>query len=47
MGEYDLIQLTNAAKKINKFLVEALSCHLGVLSLSKSDTNELIVDTLC
>ncbi|HEJ0179954.1 TPA: DUF2971 domain-containing protein [Citrobacter koseri] len=42
MGEYDLIQLTNAAKKINKFLVEALSCHLGVLSLSKSDTNELM-----
>lgn len=42
MDEYDLIQLTKVAEKVNKFLVEALSCQLGVLSLSKSDTNELM-----
>lgn len=42
MDEYDLTQLTKIAERINQFLVEALSCHLGVLSLSKSDTNELM-----
>ncbi|MGP1150195.1 DUF2971 domain-containing protein [Serratia sp. CY49633] len=42
MDEYDLAQLTMVAEKVNAFLVEALSCHLGVLSLSKSDVNELM-----
>ncbi|AVE51878.1 DUF2971 domain-containing protein [Serratia marcescens] len=42
MDEYDLAQLTIIAEKINTFLVESISCHLGVLSLSKSDTNELM-----
>ncbi|EPK6332392.1 DUF2971 domain-containing protein [Klebsiella pneumoniae] len=42
MDEYDLTQLTKVAEKVNAFLVEALSCHLGILSLSKSDTNELM-----
>ena len=35
-------QLTQAAERVNSFLVEALSCQLGILSLSKSDTNELM-----
>lgn len=42
MDEYDKDQLTKTAETINSFLVEALSCQLGVLSLSKSDTNELM-----
>lgn len=42
MEEYDRVKLTQTAEKINSFLVEALSCQLGVLSLSKSDTNELM-----
>lgn len=42
MDEYDLMQLTKITEKINEFLVEALSCQLGILSLSKSDTNELM-----
>lgn len=42
MDEYDQLQLTKIAEGINNFLVEALSCHLGILSLSKSDTNEIM-----
>jgi hypothetical protein len=42
MEDYDKEQLTQAAEKINSFLVEALSTQLGILSLSKSDTNELM-----
>ncbi|HCG8023171.1 TPA: DUF2971 domain-containing protein [Vibrio parahaemolyticus] len=42
MEEYDKEQLVIAAEQINSFLVEALSCQLGVLSLSKSDRNELM-----
>lgn len=42
MEEYDRKALDRIAKKINTFLVEALSCHLGVLSLSKSETNDLM-----
>ncbi len=42
MEEYDKEQLVIAAERINSFIVEALSCQLGVLSLAKSDTNELM-----
>lgn len=42
MEDYDREQLTQAVERVNSFLVEALSCQLGVLSLSKSDTNELM-----
>ncbi|EPY1265457.1 DUF2971 domain-containing protein [Klebsiella pneumoniae] len=42
MDEYDQLQLTKIAEGINNFIVEALSCHLGILSLSKSDTNEIM-----
>lgn len=42
MEEWDYAQLERTAETINSFLVEALSCQLGVLSLSKSDTNELM-----
>lgn len=42
MEEYDKENLIKAAQKLNLFLVEALSCQLGVLSLSKSATNELM-----
>lgn len=40
--EYDKENLVKAVQKLNLFLVEALSCKLGVLSLSKSATNELM-----
>ena len=42
MNEYDELQLNNIVKKLNNFLVETLSCHLGVFSLSSSDKNELM-----
>ncbi|ELB2184877.1 TPA: DUF2971 domain-containing protein [Vibrio parahaemolyticus] len=42
MEEYDKERLVIAAERINSFIVEALSCQLGVLSLAKSDTNELM-----
>ncbi|MCE0814784.1 DUF2971 domain-containing protein [Buttiauxella sp. S04-F03] len=42
MEEFDKKQLDQSAEKINAFLLEAISCQLGVLSLSKSDTNELM-----
>ncbi|CED57335.1 putative uncharacterized protein [Aliivibrio wodanis] len=42
MEEYDKENLVKAAQQLNTFLVEALSCQLGVLSLSKSATNELM-----
>lgn len=42
MKDYDFAQLKLITQKINKFLVEAISCQLGILSLSKSDTNELM-----
>lgn len=42
MDEFDEKQLILISEKINSFLVEALSCHLGILSLSKSITNELM-----
>ncbi|MFA0179197.1 DUF2971 domain-containing protein (plasmid) [Vibrio cyclitrophicus] len=42
MEDYDREQLTQTAERVNSFLVEALSCQLGVLSLSKSDTIELM-----
>ncbi len=42
MEDYDRGQIAQAAERVNSFLVEALSCQLGILSLSKSDTNELM-----
>lgn len=42
MDDYDQKKLTEIANKINSFLVESLSCQLGILSLSKSDKNELM-----
>jgi len=42
MEEYDLAQLTQIASNLNAFLVEVLSCQLGIISLSKSDKNELM-----
>lgn len=42
MEDYDREQLTQAAERVNSFIVEALSCELGILSLSKSDNNELM-----
>ncbi|QYK13190.1 DUF2971 domain-containing protein [Shewanella rhizosphaerae] len=40
--EYDKENLIKVAQKLNLFLVEALSCQLGVFSLSKSATKELM-----
>lgn len=42
MDEYDERKLDEIARKINSILIESLSCQLGVFSLSKSDTNELM-----
>ncbi len=39
MEEYDRHQYEDGVIKINEFLLEALSCQLGVLSLCKSDTS--------
>lgn len=40
MEEFDYTELSKIATSINNYLVEALSCHLGVFSLCNSDTNE-------
>lgn len=42
MDDYDKNHFVRSAELVNSFLVEALSCNLGVLSLCKSDTNELM-----
>lgn len=40
MDEFDYTELNKIATSINDYLVEALSCQLGVFSLCNSDTNE-------
>ncbi|EAA5759863.1 DUF2971 domain-containing protein [Salmonella enterica] len=40
MEDFDQEQLNKIAKLINDYLVETISCKLGVFSLCKSDTNE-------
>lgn len=42
MDEFDYKQLNEIAIKINTLIIEALSCQLGVFSLSKSANNELM-----
>ncbi|TCK59922.1 Protein of unknown function (DUF2971) [Seleniivibrio woodruffii] len=42
MDEYDKDQFTNIVEKMNHYMIEIISCQLGVLSLCKSDTNELM-----
>lgn len=42
MDEYDENQFTTLVEMFNKALMEAISCHLGVFSLCKSVTNELM-----
>lgn len=39
MEDFDKDQLIQIAEKINSFLVEVMSCHIGVFSLSKSEKN--------
>lgn len=40
--EYDKNQFTTSVKMFNKVLLEAISCYIGVFSLCKSVTNELM-----
>lgn len=40
--EYDKNTFIDSVEIINRILLEALSCHLGILSLCKSDINELM-----
>lgn len=42
MEEFDKEHLVNAAHRLNSFIIEAVSSQLGILSLSKSSTNELM-----
>lgn len=42
INEIDKDEFHSSVKRINNFLIEALSCKLGVLSMSKSDTNKLM-----
>jgi hypothetical protein len=40
INDYDREQFENLVTHFNEFLLQALSCKIGVLSLAKSDTNE-------
>jgi hypothetical protein len=42
MNEYDNDQFTQSVERVNSFIIEALSCSIGILSLAKSDSNELM-----
>ncbi|MBZ6071516.1 DUF2971 domain-containing protein [Aeromonas schubertii] len=42
MEEYDENQFTTSVEIFNKVLLEAISCYIGVFSLCKSATNELM-----
>ena len=45
MDEYDKSTFLRVVEELNEFIVEALSSTLGVLSLSKTDTNEHMWNT--
>lgn len=40
LDDYDKDQFIKSVEKMNSYIIEALSCNIGILSLSKTDNNE-------